>query len=119
MTSYGNPKSLLAVAAVLAMGIAATGCVGAPDDSAESSASNADPLSGAEKTAYEFFVAKGLKNYEAAGIVGNLIQESSVNPTVSQFGGGPGRGIAQWSAGGRWDHDSGDNAVWYLSLIHI
>lgn len=26
-----------------------------------------------------------------------------MDPGISQIGGGPGRGIAQWSAGGRWD----------------
>jgi uncharacterized protein (TIGR03382 family) len=30
-----------------------------------------------------------------------------------EYGGGPGRGLAQWSVGGRWDTDSGDNATWY------
>lgn len=66
-----------------------------------------------DQTAYDFFVGKGLTNFQAAGIVGNLDQESNMDPTVSQYGGGPGRGIAQWSAGGRWDTDGGDNAVWY------
>src|SRR5437660_629039 len=28
---------------------------------------------------------------------------------------GPGRGIAQWSAGGRWDSDQGDNLVAFAS----
>jgi hypothetical protein len=40
---------------------------------------------------------------QAAGIVGNLIVESGVDPTKQQYGGGPGRGIAQWSVGDRWD----------------
>lgn len=56
-----------------------------------------------DKPAYDFFVAKGLTNFQAAGIVGNLDQESGVNPSAVQYGGGPGRGIAQWSTGGRWD----------------
>jgi hypothetical protein len=68
-----------------------------------------------EKIAYEFFVGKGLKSFQAAGIVGNLQQESGVTPTSVQYGGGPGRGIAQWSEGGRWNADSGDNVVWYAS----
>jgi hypothetical protein len=67
-----------------------------------------------DKTACEYFVAKGLTRFQAAGIVGNLDQESGVDPTAVQSG-GPGRGIAQWSAGGRWDTDSGDNAVAYAS----
>lgn len=56
-----------------------------------------------DKTAFDFFVGKGLTNFQAAGIVGNLDQESGVDPTIAQYGGGPGRGIAQWSVGGRWD----------------
>lgn len=66
-----------------------------------------------DHTAFDFFVAKGLTDVQAAGIVGNLDQESSMSPTVHQYGGGPGRGIAQWSAGGRWDSDYHDNVVWY------
>jgi hypothetical protein len=44
-------------------------------------------------------------------VVGNLVQESGVNPAISQSSGGPGRGIAQWSAGTRWDTTRGDNLV--------
>jgi len=55
------------------------------------------------RTAFNYFVAKGLTETQAAGIVGNLMQESSVRPTAVEFGGGPGRGIAQWSVGGRFN----------------
>lgn len=60
------------------------------------------------KKAFFYFTGKGLTAAQAAGIVGNLIQESGVNPKSVQKG-GPGRGIAQWSAGGRWD--SGKNSL--------
>src|SRR5208283_4522840 len=60
------------------------------------------------------FVSKGLTGFQAAGIVGNLDQESNDDPTAVQAG-GPGRGIAQWSVGGRWDHDGGDNEVAYAA----
>lgn len=66
-----------------------------------------------EKSAFDYFVKKGLTKKQSAGIVGNLIVESGVDPTIKQSGGGPGRGIAQWEAGGRWDHDSKNNMVWY------
>ena len=56
-----------------------------------------------DKVAFDFFLAKGLSPEQAAGIVGNLDQESGMDPEIEQSGGGPGRGIAQWSAGGRWD----------------
>ena len=67
-----------------------------------------------DQAAFDYFLGKGLTNFQAAGIVGNLDQESGVEPTSVQ-GGGPGRGIAQWSVGGRWDTDANDNAVWYAS----
>jgi hypothetical protein len=63
-------------------------------------------LSNNARTAFNFFVSKGLTDIQAAGVVGNLMQESSVIPTAVEFGGGPGRGIAQWSIGGRWNSGS-------------
>ncbi len=69
-----------------------------------------------DKTAYDYFRAQGFTNFQAAGIVGNLDQESGIDPTISQSGGGPGRGIAQWSAGGRWDTDPGDNCVAFAAM---
>ncbi|WP_018158030.1 phage tail tip lysozyme [Demetria terragena] len=67
-----------------------------------------------QKAAFTFFVNAGYTKQQAAGIVGNLMQESgiSVNPNAVQSP-GLGRGIAQWSVGGRWDKDSKDNVVWY------
>ncbi len=67
-----------------------------------------------DHAAFTFFVGKGLTNFQAAGIVGNLDQESGVNPSSVQSG-GPGRGIAQWSVGGRWDSSAGDNATAYAA----
>jgi hypothetical protein len=58
------------------------------------------------RTAFNFFVSKGLTDVQAAGVVGNLMQESSVSPTAVEYGGGPGRGIAQWSIGGRFNSGS-------------
>jgi hypothetical protein len=103
------------VAALVAAPLAvfAAGCSGAAPG--ESIGSSGAALSSDEETAYNYFVGKGLKNFQAAGIVGNLMQESDVEPTSVQYGGGPGRGIAQWSVGGRWNADSGDNVVAYAS----
>jgi hypothetical protein len=56
----------------------------------------------------------GLTPAQAAGIAGNLMQESTLSPTSSQAG-GPGRGIAQWSVGGRWDTSPGDNLMEFIS----
>ena len=52
--------------------------------------------------AYNWLIDKGLSPNAAAGVVGNLVAESGVNPLSNQQG-GPGRGIAQWSEGGRWE----------------
>jgi len=65
----------------------------------------------ADRIAFEFFKSKGLTDEQAAGIVGNLDHEGGMNPAQRQVGGGPGRGIAQWSAGERWDTTPGDNVV--------
>jgi hypothetical protein len=86
-------------------------CSGTGDHSISTSGAAVTTAFPNDKTAYDYFVAKGLTNFQAAGIVGNLDQESGVDPTISQENGGPGRGIAQWSVGGRWDTDSGDNLV--------
>jgi hypothetical protein len=67
-----------------------------------------------DQTAFDYFVGKGLTNYQAAGIVGNLDQESGMDPNAVQQG-GPGRGIAQWSVGGRWDTGANDNENAYAS----
>ena len=67
-----------------------------------------------DQQAFDYFVGKGLEGFQAAGIVGNLDVESGMNPAAVQSG-GPGRGIAQWLAGGRWDATSNDNAVAFAS----
>lgn len=66
------------------------------------------------QVAFTYFVGKGLSKVQAAGIVGNFNQESGaqMDPAAAQPG-GPGRGIGQWSVGGRWDTSSSDNVVWY------
>lgn len=54
------------------------------------------------KFAFEYYQQKGLQPHQAAGIVGNLMHESGLDPNSRQHNGGPGRGIAQWSQGDRW-----------------
>lgn len=81
-----------------------SGCsVSTGEDAEQTDDSSAEvAMSNARKTAYNFFISKGLTPFQAAGVVGNLLQESSLDPMASEYGGGPGRGIAQWSVGGRW-----------------
>jgi hypothetical protein len=105
-----NAIKLLTMCTLVSIPALSAGC--SAGDGAATGQSEAE-LSNNEHSAYLYFKSKGLSNFQAAAIVGNLIQESSVEPGAVQYGGGPGRGIAQWSVGGRWDHDSGDNMVWY------
>lgn len=46
---------------------------------------------------------EGLPPPAIAAVLGNLQQESGLDPTKHQTPTGPGRGLAQWSTGGRWD----------------
>lgn len=54
--------------------------------------------------AFNFFVANGLTPLQAAGIVGNLMAESNVDPTADNDINGGHHGIAQWdqNPGGRY-----------------
>lgn len=54
------------------------------------------------KRVFDFFKHQGFTNEGAAAMIGNFMQESGLHPTANQPG-GPGRGIAQWSEGARWD----------------
>jgi len=108
----------IAIVSTLAF-VFATGCIDTGDGSDDPNDPNVDSTEQAlttnEHDAFNFFVNRGLTKRQAAGIVGNLIQESGVNPTAVEFGGGPGRGIAQWSVGGRWDTSFHDNMTWYAN----
>jgi hypothetical protein len=77
-----------------------------------------------DKTSFDFLLSQGLNATQAAGVVGNLDQESGDSPTCYQgpngcssspVSGYPGAGIAQWSRGGRWDTDKNDNAKAYAT----
>jgi hypothetical protein len=85
-----NRSSLLLL--TLALGIAGVAVHPSPAAAAKSNA----------EVAFDFFRQRGLSKAQAGGIVGNLVQESNINPKSSQDG-GPGQGIAQWSSPGRWD----------------
>src|SRR5690606_11333542 len=56
------------------------------------------------QTAWNFFRGKGLSAIHTAGLIGNFIVESGsdpINPAAVQYGGGPGRGLAQWEGSRR------------------
>jgi hypothetical protein len=97
--------------------VAASACVAGPNPPREVEMVQAGTTAFAnDQPAFEYFVGKGLTPFQAAGIVGNLDQESGVDPGAVQYGGGPGRGIAQWSVGGRWDTSTNDNVLAYASM---
>lgn len=52
-----------------------------------------------EEITWNFLRGKGFSPESTAGIMGNLKQESGLDPKCYQYGGGPGRGIAQWTVG--------------------
>jgi hypothetical protein len=54
-----------------------------------------------QQQAYQYLIAQGYSPVAAAGVVGNLVQESGVNPTVNPGDSGTAHGIAQWR-GDRW-----------------
>jgi MYXO-CTERM domain-containing protein len=109
---------LVAAAPALALaGCGNAGPGGAPEGTGSTASAEITPtpdLFTNDEAAYDYFLGKGLTNFQSAGIVGNLDQESGVDPTAVQQG-GPGRGIAQWSVGGRWDTDANDNCLWYAT----
>lgn len=108
-------KRILALV-MFSVSLASTGCMVGElgDETVETEPTDEDlppllseaALSNNARTAFNFFTAKGFTDIQAAGVVGNLMQESSVSPTAVEYGGGPGRGIAQWSLGGRWNSGS-------------
>lgn len=49
-----------------------------------------------EQKIMDKLVGNGLTPAQAAGVVGNLVQESNADPSKHQLGGGPGYGLAQW-----------------------
>ena len=54
-------------------------------------------ISDTAKAVWTFFTGAGYSPQCTAGIMGNLQQESGMDPTRKQSGGGPGRGIGQWT----------------------
>lgn len=66
---------------------------------------------------YNTLTSLGFTPQAAAGVIGNLMQESGMNPASQQGGGGPGRGIMQWSVNERFANMrlwAGKKDVWAL-----
>lgn len=58
-----------------------------------------------EQVIYNKLRKGGLTHNASVGIIANLKAESKLDPAIEQMGGGPGRGLAQWEKGGRFDTD--------------
>jgi hypothetical protein len=63
------------------------------------------PLSTEEATLLRELTKGGLTTTAAIGVIANLRVESNLNPAARQLRNGPGRGLAQWEKGGRFDTD--------------
>jgi hypothetical protein len=70
--------------------------------------SGEDLLHPRAKTIFNLLVDGGMSPVAAGGIVANIGTETgyTYDPTTKQGGGGPGRGLAQWEKGGRYDTDN-------------
>ena len=51
-----------------------------------------------EEICWNYFISQGFSKAAAAGILGNMYVESggTFDPSIHQYGGGPGRGLCQW-----------------------
>jgi cell wall-associated NlpC family hydrolase len=80
---------------------------GGTSASGDGSAAGQVAGNGPEEKTWNFLAGQGLSAAAIAGVMGNLKQESGIDPKKLQYGGGPGRGICQWEThppnGGRWD----------------
>lgn len=47
---------------------------------------------------WQFLKSKGYREQAAAGILGNMDQESGIMPDIDEGGGGPGYGLVQWTS---------------------
>ena len=90
---------------VVAAGASATVCAG---DTADLTAPGPQGDTGNAEYIWGALLGDGLTPEAAAGVLGNLHQETggTFDPKSVQAG-GPGRGIAQWSVGDRWDGPDG------------
>jgi hypothetical protein len=61
-----------------------------------------DPAKKRTFMAFNYLMANaGINATQAAGIIGNMLVESAstMDPSIKQYGGGPGRGMVQWEGG--------------------
>ena len=76
-----------------------SGSGGSPGSSSPGGSVDIGGISDTAQAVWTFFTGIGFTKECTAGIMGNLQQESGMDPTRYQSGGGQGRGICQWSNG--------------------
>jgi len=94
--------SFLGVAAPSGKGSSASKAVGAEGGTSNSGGVALAGGGGNAQKVFNTLVGLGFTSQAAAGVIGSLMQESGVNPNSHQGGGGPGRGIMQWTVNARW-----------------
>ena len=75
------------------------GSVGGGGGGGGTTGPNIGDISDVAKAVWTFLTGAGYSTQMAAGIMGNIQQESGMDPTRLQSGGGPGRGLCQWTNG--------------------
>ena len=66
------------------------------------------PVKKSSKEQYIFdkLTKGGLTPNAAIGVIANIkVEAPTLDPSIKQYGGGPGRGLVQWEKGGRFDTD--------------
>lgn len=104
LAAYGQQQGAGAQPGSLSALAAQTGGMpGLPGNGAAAAVTPKGPPGEREKQAFDFFVSQGHSPAAAAGIVGNLVQESGLNPgAINRGDGADGShsiGIGQWNAG--------------------
>lgn len=74
-----------------------------PDDGSGGNDGDVPPELTTEKeknawAVWQFLKSKGYSEQAAAGILGNMEQESGIMPDIDEGGGGPGYGLVQWTS---------------------
>ena len=79
--------------------VQASGCTGFATPKYPAAATTVLKGKNTDQKVWNFFIGKKVTKETTAGIMGNLYRESGIDPNKHQYGGGPGRGIAQWEEG--------------------
>jgi hypothetical protein len=98
-TPYSAGSSDLSGGSTGSIGTPSTGIGGSPGSGGTPGGNTPDigEISDNAQAIWTFFTGAGFSPQCTAGIMGNLQQESGLDPNCHQSGGGKGRGIAQWS----------------------